>query len=366
MTQQEQQNWITQWYQQSLDYVLLFSQDWTIRWKNRECPMLRCVSDYSAFFNFSAKETVNSTHFTICYAGELYMTHLDVHTGAENESVYLVRIDASPYQKAEWENPAFCHETENYAAAMRSQIFGISNAVSVLYHTIEEYSDSYSNMMLEELMQQLNIIQGNCCKLMRPSVYLAEMSNYYQNHNVSGEALFLDRELSNFVESCRNVLGRTVRIHLETESYLRIWANRDRLVRCLLCIVVYLQRKEPKLTHLFLKAEAQGEETILSLTASSGGKDEAPSRHSESDPLYQTPLLSPEEQMIRLFCRTYQVTMLTTTTETQNICSLRFPACDESAPLSLHSPIKELKELQDDAFSIYQLILSDISSYRFY
>ncbi|MFR6496788.1 MAG: hypothetical protein ACLUOF_10715 [Ruminococcus sp.] len=69
-------------------------------------------------------------------------------------------------------------------------------------------------MILEEQLEQLNIIQGNCCRLMRSSVLRLEQLKYYQNCEVSVRR-FLDRELSNFVESCRMVLGRAIRMTLK-------------------------------------------------------------------------------------------------------------------------------------------------------
>ena len=90
---------------------------------------------------------------------------------------------------------------------MRQKMFFFSNAVSGLYQTLEENGDQIPRMVLEEQMEQLNIIQGNCCRLMRPSVLWLEQLKYVQKNELSGEALFLARELSNFVESCRMVLG---------------------------------------------------------------------------------------------------------------------------------------------------------------
>ena len=43
---------------------------------------------------------------------------------------------------------------------MRQKIFGISNAVSGLYQTLEENGDQIPRMVLEEQMEQLNIIQA--------------------------------------------------------------------------------------------------------------------------------------------------------------------------------------------------------------
>lgn len=99
---------------------------------------------------------------------------------APDTTFYVLRIGHVPYTDAQWQNPAWCQNIENRIAAVRGQIFGISNAAAALYDVIEEYSDDFPEMLQKEQMEQLNIIKGNCCKLMRPSLCCQEISKYYQ------------------------------------------------------------------------------------------------------------------------------------------------------------------------------------------
>ena len=131
----------------------------------------------------------------------------------------------------------------------------------------------------------------------------------------------------------------------------------------MLYIVSDLCRQFPGHSDLNMTASAQGEEVLLTLLCEAEGTNDIPKRHSAEPALYAPQLLTPEEQVIRLFCQTYHITRFTAVSEDKSTCTLRFPPCPTSGPLHLHSPIQKL---QDDAFSLYQLILSDISSYRFY
>lgn len=360
--QQNEYDWIVKWYQQTTDYVILFSQQWETLWQNRDCPMLHHAENDRTFLAYFESKIPEPGTYLICYQGELYSIQLDRHE-QEDEILYLVRIGQSPCQETAWKNPAWRHELENQTAALRQQVFGISNAVAELYHTIEETSDGYSRMVLEEMMEQLNIIKGNCCRMMQPSVLQSEMSKYYQSQEISSEAFFLDRELSKFVESCHAVLGRTLRLHLESESHLRIFANRRRLQNCLLCLILHIRRQRPDITRMHWNAQQQEEQIILTCTADSDGTDTVSKRHSSLEQLYETPLVSPEEMVIRLFCKTYHAAALYTNLENRMVCTLRFPVCSPDVPLSLQSPSQIL---QDDAFSPFQILLSDISAYRFY
>ncbi len=368
--QSTQWNWIKNWYQHTADYIYLFSETWTFLWKNRSCPMFSKPPVPANLFGCTptklAQQPARSA--TMLYAGKLYGIGLDAHQYQENSAApdttfYVLRIGHVPYTDAQWQNPAWCQNIENRIAAVRGQIFGISNAAAALYDVIEEYSDDFPEMLQKEQMEQLNIIKGNCCKLMRPSLCCQEISKYYQKADVSPETIFLDREMSNFVESCRNVLGRTVRLRFSSEPYLSISVNRNRFLCAMLYIVSDLCRQFPGHSDLNMTASAQGEEVLLTLLCEAEGTNDIPKRHSAEPALYAPQLLTPEEQVIRLFCQTYHITRFTAVSENKSTCTLRFPPCPTSGPLHLHSPIQKL---QDDAFSLYQLILSDISSYRFY
>lgn len=361
--QQSEWNQITQWYQDAIDYVFVFSKEWCILWQNHSCPLLHNVVNYAAFFGFSSETVPSSGTYTICCAGELYRFQMDCFTEPEKEAGYLIRLEAEPYMDSIWNSDLWRHETENQIAAMRNQVFGISNAVASLYNVIEELSDDCPRELLDEQMQQLNIIKGNCCHLIRPTVFLAEHRRYAQKKEISKELLFLDRELSNFVESCRKILGRSVRLHLECKTEMCVFVNRERFFMCLLCLLLHIKHLEPDVTQIDIHGSLQSDFAVLTFTAESSGIDETPPRHSTLNPFYQTPLISQEESVIRHFCRCYQATLLSTQHQGHSVYALRIPTPEEEIPIKFQSTSKKI---QDDTMSLYQIMLSDISNYRFY
>lgn len=360
--QQTQLKWIAQWYQQASDYVMAFSGQWELLWQNRPCPMLQNITDFGSFFPFSPNDKTSSRTSTICHIGELYRVHCDRNL-TDGTPLFLVRIDALPYTDLSMENQEWCNDMENRLAAMRSQIFGISNAVAALYCAIEEQSDACPRTLLEEQMQQLNIIKGNCCRLIRPTVLLAEQMRYCQKKDISGSPFFLDREMSNFVESCRKILGRTLRIQGESESQLAISVNPQRLLLCLLCLILQIKRQYSDTTLIRIAAKKADSYAELTFSAESSGIDETRSRHSPAVLLYHTHLLSQEEVIIRHFCRCYQATLLSAEREQKKMAVLRIPLCDETAPLFLQSGVRRFRSDED---SLYEIMLADISEYRFY
>ena len=88
--------------------------------------------------------------------------------------------------------------------------------------------------------------------------------------------------------------------------------------------------------------------------------------HSPQNPADSTkhaPATVQEEVIIRHFCRCYQATLLSAEREQQKMAVLRIPLCDETAPLFLQSGVRRFRSDED---SLYEIMLADISEYRFY
>lgn len=359
--QQSEFQQIREWYQQFEDAVLFYRMDGTPLWQNHAAT-LRQDQDGASLPRYAPDGTPETGTFSVRQGSVLYLLR-QKQCRIGGTPVILVQICAQPEEELFWSDPDRCHEEENRIAAIRQKVFGISNAVSALYQDLDESSDQIPRMILEEQLEQLNIIQGNCCRLMRSSVLRLEQLKYYQNCEVSGEALFLDRELSNFVESYRMVLGRAIRMTLETAPHLCIFVHRRRLRVSLLCLILQLRQTMPSASHFTWQAEQQENEAVLRCTAVSDGTEPQSHRHSIPEQLYQTGLRTPEEQVVQHFCRKYHAVLLTSQTDTQAQCTLRFPLHRDIRNLSLES---SRREIDDGIFSLYQIFLSDISDYRFY
>lgn len=350
---------ICRWYQQTEDAVLCYGTDGALLWHNDAGAAAEPEADRLP--RFSPDGTPENGTFLLPRGGALCCVRQESrHIGQQD--VILVQISSASAGEIFGSCPELHREAENWIAAVRQKIFGITNAVSALYDSLEE-SGGDPRMLLEEQLEQLNIIQGNCCRLLRPSLLQLELLKYFQKSEISGEALFLDRELSNFVESCRNVLGRTMHIRLETDRLLCIRVNRRRLQNCLLCLILLMRRACPEAARLSWQAKAQDDKILLCCTASPDGTESFSRRHSEAEQLYHTGLRTPEEQIVQQFCDAYNAVLLTSRTEQEIQYTLRFPCCETEKFLSLKS---SRAAIDDGMFSPYQIFLSDISGYRFY
>ena len=93
----------------------------------------------------------------------------------------------------------------------------------------------------------------------------------------------------------------------------------------LLCLILQLRQTMPSASHFTWQAEQQENEAVLRCTAVSDGTEPQSHRHSIPEQLYQTGLRTPEEQVVQHFCRKYHAVLLTSQTDTQAQCTLRFP-----------------------------------------
>lgn len=357
--QQSELQWFQKWYQDSMDHILLYdnSEHPVCVWKNRNFPF------QSVLFNILTNTDIHKSSSTLHpFGGNLH--NLTIHPCTLDQVSYrFVQVNALPLQQLQWQNTDWRHQTENKIAAMRQQIFGISNAVSALYEGLDDCKDEGASMLLEEQWQQLNIIKGNCCRLMQPTVYLLEQCKYYHHQEITGEVIFLDHELSNFVVSCRNVLGNFLKMSIISDKHLCIYTNRKRLQNVLLCLILQSRAEHPNITQMQWKASTEDESVLLHCTCAATGAEASVSRHSTAEVLYQTNLAEPYQTIISLFCQTYHVSILYANTDDSYIFTLRFPKHQPGKSFTLQS---SASIIQHESFSPFQIFLSDISGYRFY
>ncbi|MFR4394156.1 MAG: hypothetical protein ACLT29_07715 [Ruminococcus callidus] len=282
--QQEELQQIQKWCQQSEDAILFYAPDGTLLWQN-DAAAVRQKPQNSSLPRYHKNGAPEDGMFLLRQGGSLYCVRQEPRQYGEKPAI-LVQIHSQLADDLLWSDADKQHETENRIAAMRQKIFGISNAVSGLYQTLEENGDQIPRMVLEEQMEQLNIIQGNCCRLMRPSVLWLEQLKYVQKNELSGEALFLDRELSNFVESCRMVLGRAIRMTLKTAPHLHC---PPPAAACEPALSDFTAAADYAVCVPFhLAGEQQENEAVLRCTAVSDGTEPQSHRHSIPEQLYQT------------------------------------------------------------------------------
>jgi len=165
------------WYESVSDYVLFFTSDWSLLWENQECPMLSAQLNPEQWLEMKKenKPVQGTLHRLVNWKGLSYSAQLDVHSLAldsghvsteqedpDEERIYVLRIAKEPYQKAIWQHQSYRESQESKIALLRNQISNISNSTDSLCDLIFDFGDRYPSTIYYEMLDELNLIEGNC------------------------------------------------------------------------------------------------------------------------------------------------------------------------------------------------------------
>lgn len=353
--QQSQRQWFQNWYKNSSDYIFLFHEtENTCVWQNREC------SFFSDILAILAEPPASGTY---PFQGALHT--VTVQSCTLDQTAYrFVQIGAVSMEQLQYQDIDWMHQVENQVAEVREQVFGITNAVAALYEGLDDCKEEHPSMLLEAQWQHLNRIRNSCCRILQPSILLLEQCKYYQKRETQAETIFLDLQMSNFVQACRSILGVTVKVTLEAGDHLCVQVHPQRLEYALLCLMLHIFAEHPEITNMQWEVIGKGEQVLLRCSATAMGDDDTQSLyHRTRETLYSTRLSAPTKQILRLFCETYQVMMLYADTDQGHIFTLQFQRHHPGKSFSLKSPARRI---QNEMFSPFQIFLSNIADYRFY
>lgn len=125
------------------------------------------------------KPVQGTLHRLVNWKGLSYSAQLDVHSLAldsghvsteqedsDEERIYVLRIAKEPYQKAIWQHQSYRESQESKIALLRNQISNISNSTDSLCDLIFDFGDRYPSTIYYEMLDELNLIEGNCRNMM--------------------------------------------------------------------------------------------------------------------------------------------------------------------------------------------------------
>lgn len=343
--------------------VCLFDPAFHLLWQNRPVPGIEAGTDWAAFFRqaFGGLLPAGGTHTISC--GDIPYSCQFLYNLSEQGVIITIWKEPDSLERL-LKHPALRHQLENKLAGLRHHTFGISNAVQTLYHNLEELELDPATE--QEQYACLNVIMGNCCRMLKSAAFAGELAKYQEPLKVLPQRIELHRILPEFASHCQTILGRTIRIRCTTEKGIFIQSNPERLTFCLLCLLLCVHAYRAENNAVSIAMEVQHHDVLLHLTAQELGLDAAaPPTFSVFQPLYPEQPLKEELQIIEQFCKTFH-------------SSLIQPHPGDSTPQwTLRIPIAQLWEGQTICQSIrrqmepgritpYHILLSDISDYRFY
>jgi hypothetical protein len=344
-------------YQNDSNCILIFDHTQTLVWTNGKPSPFAGIQNLPALFHFPEQALPPSGDDSVCVGNVMY----DYHCINVQDTFLILSCNDTPSLDKMIRANEDRNHLENFLAKIRQETFGITNAVSALNELVEEADDMLPQ---NTLYQCLNIIMGNCSRMMKRQYVLRELLQYYEvQQDAHIEPIDCASLLEAFATQSSRVLGKKVLLHAEPEMAVAVPPQRFEF--CLLCMLVILIGTDAIEKQLRIHAQPIGDNAAITMTAYFVGKDTyQPPQLSSFIPLHETTQWEEEYAIIRHFCKAYQATLLESGQADGRSFCLRIPISDISPSHSLHTI--DTEKLSHTLISPYHAMLSEISDYRYY
>ncbi|MBQ8515903.1 MAG: hypothetical protein IJ496_10950 [Ruminococcus sp.] len=346
-------------YQNDSDCVLIFDRTCSLIWHNGQPAPFELTADLPQLLHFPEEGFPKSGDYTFYSRHLLYRYHL-IQAGDE---YCIVSCGTQPVLSAALEDETQRRIIQNQLASQYHDTFGIRNAVSELYELIENLDCPEDKQ--DHLYEYLNIIAGNCSRLLKTPFTLREIIRYFEEFKCEPEHLDCAFALKLFADKCMKTLGwrSGIRVSAQTDSNLSILVSGPRLEFCLTCMLLILCGQEKKSRNITICAKRTGDYASIIFTDDETGDDESV-RHllSRFVPLHRIPEASEEHLVVQQFCKAYNAVLLETIQDGQRSLGLRIPLSGMGTVLTLRSPQADA----ESPITFYHALLSSIADQRFY
>ncbi len=341
----------------SSDNVIITNYDFDILWFNRTDEIFSCCGQNCSTLFQNEKKRLSSGKYYIHHCGLIYECNVINYPEVEN-GVYVISSDGKDVMYSYASRCGVREVLINQSGAIRNAVSGICFSTDKLKKILME------NDSTDEL-KYIDIIVGNCCKLLNATNSTLELINYSDN-NIEISTIDFSEFLEEFVSVSSDVLESkiTVESYIDTELYID--TDCDRLEMFLMSLVVLVNDADPENNIINIRAERKSIENdnfCVSLTVSADrcGTDISESKFSRFVKLYNGDEFSNELFIINRFCKTFGATLyISGTSGKPRTFNIKLPWVDgTNIKLKLKTK-KDLYNGNDDIYSKYRIMYSDI------
>lgn len=298
---------------------------------------------------------LSSGEYFIKHNGLSYSCHVINYPECEN-GVYVIQTSDDDVMLSFIKSQTVQQFLMNCASDIRQAITGITFASNVLHKALDE-SDLF------EEHKQLDITLGNCYKLMRTVFNMTEPMKYAADMIVH-EKINVSDLMAEFANNCRKIIGGSIKIETHIQDNLFITADTQRLISCLLSMVILANGNIPENNVIVLSAEKIGNYVSLTAGSEQNGSDLPKRTFTHDEHLYKDDDVNYDLLTLSRFCRAFDGTLYVFGGEKEKTFSIKLPFCDSpDAPIMLNSSVRPYP---DDKFSVYHIMLSSIADIFYY
>lgn len=330
-----------------------------------ELNVLWCNKDEktSEFSGISCRELFSGERLPL-KSGEYYVKHNGLVFSCNvinypecGDGVYIIQCDNDDVMFSFIKCRVIQEILMNWAGAIRHAVTGITFSSTELHKVLDE-ADLYSEH------KYLDITLGNCYKLLKTILNATELIRYTDG-SIEKEKINLSAVISEFVKTCRKILGGSIEICPSVEDELYIKADTERLISCLLSMVVLVNGRKPENNVINLSAERIGDFVSITAKADSSGLEFGSRTFSREADLYEGDEVNSDLFVVSRFCRTFGGKLFVFgNSNEQRSFSIRIPFCD--TPDKIAKLSSEVRPYPDNKFSKYHIALSAIADVFYY
>lgn len=341
--------------------VWVFDETNTCIWKNDISKPLQSEDDCQALLKTVVANTGSQLfwHESLLYAAEVQQSS-ELHCT-------ILKITTEPIFTNIMKEKNFRAICQDFLANQREAIFQISTVAEQIYDEVE--SNNIGDLEQEAIFSNLNDVMRACCRLLRRTNYYTELEKYAEPESMTLQPVELSRLLFDFAQNCKETLGRRISLKMQAETKIWVLCNEARLCFSLLCLMTQLLAQgQSELTRtVFLHVLSEGNTATVSIQME---KPECDFPEIEPTILFQS-----NEEVVKQdydltnavlenFCKTYNAKLERTSTDTKQGYLLKIPLYNAYNNLQLHANIPRRR--RSTFLNNYQVMLYDISDYRFY
>ena len=348
-------------YENDSACVIIFDRELRLIWHNDKPAPFDINSSLKETLKLQTSPTPQSGDYSFICDGIIY----DYHLTAAKE-YYIISICTTPSAMRNLDKEPIRQQLENTISSARSNIMSIAASASELNDYFEEFGADENCMKL--LNEQINMIMGNCARMLKKQLSLQELLKYYDPYETEPVCVDSSSIIENFTRCCQYVLGprNQIQVVCETQDILPLAINPQRLEFLLMCVLLTLHDFGDQIHQIKLSAQRILDEININFTLiPTGDQDTSGRLLSKSVPLHKNaPQYELEKLIIKRCLEKYEGTMIESVQNGFRIISLRFPAADDDAPSSLKSDSRDL--WSQLPVTPYHAMLSEISDFRYF
>jgi len=334
----------------SSDIVIITDYNFNILWLNKEDDIFSFYGKNCSLLFENEKRPLKSGVYYVKHNG-LYFECRVINYPDCGDGVYVIQTSGDDVMYSYVNCKGVREVIINQSGATRDAVSGIG-------FSNERLRKVLADVGIYEDQKHIDIISGNCCKLLKASINILELINYADEY-VEKYKLDLSAVLEKFILSSVDVLREKICIRKNIQPELYVRADPERLTAFLLSMVLLANGGNSENNVIVISAERIEDCVSLTVAPDRCGTDYVERRFVKSVKLYEGDEVNTDMFIVNRFCKVFGGTLyVSENSNGSRGFSVKLPLDD--TPDTVYELKTYSKKYSENAFSKYRIAYSDL------